>query len=119
MSLLRKKGIVEIRISDTGSGIPRSQQAHIFERFYQADNASGVTSAGSGIGLSLTNEIIMQHKGQIGMESELGKGTTFTVTLRLGDEHFTSEQKSTETQSTDMLPGQEVVQERGVAGLLD
>lgn len=61
----------------------------------------------------------MQHKGQIGVESELGKGTTFTVTLRLGDEHFTSEQKSTETQSTDMLPGQEVVQERGVAGLLD
>ncbi|MBS1319444.1 MAG: response regulator [Parabacteroides sp.] len=119
VSLLRKKGIVEIRISDTGSGIPRSQQAHIFERFYQADNASGVTSAGSGIGLSLTNEIIMQHKGQIGVESELGKGTTFTVTLRLGDEHFTSEQKSTETQSTDMLPGQEVVQERGVAGLLD
>lgn len=119
VSLFRKKGIVEIRISDTGSGIPRSQQAHIFERFYQADNASGVTSAGSGIGLSLTNEIIMQHKGQIGVESELGKGTTFTVTLRLGDEHFTSDQKSTETQSTDMLPGEEVVQERSVVDLLD
>ena len=111
VSILRKKEVVEIRISDTGSGIPQSQQVHIFERFYQADNATGISLSGSGIGLALTQEIIMQHKGQIEVKSELGEGTTFTVTLRLGDEHLTSEQKSTETQPVDVLPIQEVKRE--------
>ncbi len=119
VSVLHLKKIVEIRISDTGYGIPRSQQAHIFERFFQADNAAGVSLPGSGIGLSLTNEIIMQHKGRIGVESELGEGTTFTVALRLGDEHFTSEQKSAEAQPVDMLLGQEVIQESDLSDLPD
>lgn len=118
VSILRKKEVVEIRISDTGSGIPQSQQDHIFERFYQADNATGISLSGSGIGLALTQEIIMQHKGQIEVKSELGEGTTFTVTLRLGDEHLTSEQKSTETQPVDVLPIQEVKREE-VIGMPD
>lgn len=118
VSILRKKEVVEIRISDTGSGIPQSQQVHIFERFYQADNATGISLSGSGIGLALTQEIIMQHKGQIEVKSELGEGTTFTVTLRLGDEHLTSEQKSTETQPVDVLPIQEVKREE-VIGMPD
>ena len=84
VSILRKKGVVEIRISDTGSGIPQSQLAHIFERFYQADNATGVSLSGSGIGLSLTQEIIMQHKGQIEVKSELGVGTTFYGYIAVG-----------------------------------
>ena len=107
VSILRKKEFAEIRISDTGSGIPQSQQAHIFERFYQADNATGLSLSGSGIGLALTQENIMQHKGHIGVKSELGEGTTFTVTLPLGDEHLASEQKSAEPQPVDMLPVQE------------
>ena len=60
----------------------------------------------------------MQHKGQIEVKSELGEGTTFTVTLRLGDEHLTSEQKSTETQPVDVLPIQEVKREE-VIGMPD
>lgn len=108
VSLLRKKEVVEIRISDTGSGIPQNQQAHIFERFYQADNATGISFSGSGIGLALTYEIVMQHKGYIEVESELGKGTTFIVTLRLGDQHLTAEQKSPEMQSVTVLPDREI-----------
>ncbi|MCM0717177.1 ATP-binding protein [Parabacteroides sp. W1-Q-101] len=118
VSILRKKGVVEIRISDTGSGIPQSQLAHIFERFYQADNATGVSLSGSGIGLSLTQEIIMQHKGQIEVKSELGVGTTFTVTLRLGDEHLTPEQKSTEVQPAGILPVQELKRDE-IVGIPD
>ena len=115
VSILRKKEFAEIRISDTGSGIPQSQQAHIFERFYQADNATGLSLSGSGIGLALTQEIIMQQKGDIWVKSELGEGTTFTVTLPLGDEHLASEQKSAEPQPVDMLPVQEAKPEEAIA----
>lgn len=104
ISIIRKKETVEIRISDTGSGIPQSQQEHIFERFYQADNAAGISLYGSGIGLSLTHEIILQHKGCIDVRSELGKGTTFTVTFLLGDQHLSDEQKADESHPVDILP---------------
>ena len=104
ISIIRKKETVEIRISDTGSGIPQSQQEHIFERFYQADNAAGISLYGSGIGLSLTHEIILQHKGFIDVQSELGKGTTFTVTFLLGDQHLSDEQKANESHPVDILP---------------
>lgn len=104
ITIIQKKDIAEIRISDTGSGIPQSQQDHIFERFYQADNASGVSLSGSGIGLALTREIILQHKGTIEVRSALGKGTTFIVTLKLGEQHLTEEQKTTEAAAVDILP---------------
>ena len=106
ITIIQKKDLAEIRISDTGSGIPQSQQDHIFDRFYQADNASGVSLSGSGIGLALTREIILQHKGTIEVRSELGKGTTFIVTLKLGEQHLTEEQKTKETASVDILPVQ-------------
>lgn len=114
ISLIRRKEVVQIRLSDTGSGIPRSQQEHIFERFYQADNAAGVSLSGSGIGLSLTNEIIMQHNGLIEVDSELGEGTTFTVTLPLGDQHLTDEQKAAEPLRDDVLPAEEIKPENTV-----
>lgn len=104
VSITRRKDASEIRISDTGSGIPRSQLPHIFERFYQADNATGISLSGSGIGLALTYEIIQLHKGTIEVESELGKGTTFIVTLPLGDAHLTEEQKSVEAHPDDLSP---------------
>lgn len=104
--ILQKKDLAEIRISDTGSGIPQNQQDHIFDRFYQADNASGVSLSGSGIGLSLTREIIVHHKGTIAVQSELGKGTTFIVTLKLGEQHLTEEQKTTKAAPVDVLPVQ-------------
>lgn len=119
MNIFRSREIVEIRISDTGSGIPLSQQAHIFDRFFQADNAMGISFSGSGIGLSLTHEIIIQHKGKIEVESELGEGTTFVVMLRLGDEHFTSEQKLMKTQTVDIQSLQGAMQGDGIMHLSD
>ncbi|MFE5322467.1 ATP-binding protein [Paenibacillus sp. NPDC056579] len=72
-----------IRITDTGIGIAQEDLEHIFERFYKADksrNRSG-KSNGSGLGLSIVKKIVEMHHGSIQVQSRLGEGTTFTVTL--------------------------------------
>ena len=73
--------IIEIIVNDSGIGIPRVSQQKIFERFYQVKN--NLTTQGTGIGLSLTNELVRLHNGNIYLESEPGKGSTFTVILPL------------------------------------
>lgn len=87
-------GNVKVQIYDTGCGISDSDSAHIFDRFYQADNQRGTEqSPGTGIGLALTKSIVEKHHGTISVESEVGKGSTFTITLSLNmnvyqnDEH--------------------------------
>ncbi len=70
-------GFLVIAVSDTGVGIPPDKQEHIFERFYRADN----DSRGSGIGLSLVQRLVELHHGRITLQSEVGKGSTFTVYL--------------------------------------
>ncbi|MDQ2657653.1 MAG: response regulator, partial [Bacteroidota bacterium] len=81
------KGTVEIRVSDTGVGISAEDQKKIFERFYQAPEAKKV-EGGSGIGLTLASEYARLHHGRITVESELGKGSCFTVVLPLGNIDF-------------------------------
>lgn len=70
-----------VSISDTGIGIGPDDMPHIFERFYKADKARH--SEGSGLGLSIARHIIQVHGGRIWVESELGKGATFSFTLPL------------------------------------
>ena len=70
-------------IADTGSGFSEEDQIHIFERFYKADKARDRSLGGNGLGLSLVKKIIELHGGRIIAESQLGKGSTFTVTLPL------------------------------------
>jgi signal transduction histidine kinase len=75
---------MEIRVADTGSGIPPDAIPHIFERFYQADLArSGGKKHGTGLGLAIVQEIIAAHSGRITIRSQEGLGTTFTVHLPL------------------------------------
>ena len=71
----------EMTVRDTGIGIPQSELDHIFERFYQAQNELTGSGVGTGIGLSLVNELIKLLGGDIQVKSVIGKGTTFTVTL--------------------------------------
>lgn len=70
---------LQIIVADNGIGIPAEALPHIFERFYRVE--AHREYVGSGLGLSIVESIISRHRGQIEVESELGKGTTFTVTL--------------------------------------
>ena len=72
---------VRIAVCDTGVGIEPDQLPKIFEKFFQADNQAQAATKGTGLGLAIAREIVEAHGGTISAESELGKGTTFTVTL--------------------------------------
>lgn len=79
---LRKKGEqIECRIADNGSGIPKEDQVHIFERFYKVDKSRDRSLGGNGLGLSLCKKIVGLHGGQIILESAPGQGTVFIVTM--------------------------------------
>ncbi len=77
-----------ITISDTGIGMPHGQLGKIFDRFYQVDQSQTKEYEGTGIGLALTKDLVELHHGEIRVASELGKGSTFTVRLPLGEEYL-------------------------------
>lgn len=72
-----------LEIADTGAGIPEEDLPHIFDRFYRVDKARGRDSGGTGLGLSIVQQIVRLHGGSVNVQSQLGKGTVFTVTLPL------------------------------------
>ena len=87
-----KGGFIEIVISDTGVGISKEKLPKIFDRFYQVDGSHTREQEGTGIGLSLTKELVELHKGKIEVESDEGKGTTFTISIPLGKGHLKPEE---------------------------
>ncbi len=72
---------VYIRVKDNGIGIPKNKQDKIFERFVQLDKSFVRRAEGSGIGLALVKALVRLHQGHITVESEVGKGSEFVVTL--------------------------------------
>lgn len=74
-------GQVAISITDTGTGIPADALPHVFDRFYRVDSGRGRSTGGTGLGLSIAKQIAAAHGGYIQVQSELGKGTEFTVIL--------------------------------------
>jgi signal transduction histidine kinase len=79
---------MEVSVADTGSGVPNEALPRLFDRFYQVDpsRAGGETAAvrrGAGLGLAIVKEIVETHSGKIGVRSQVGHGTTFTIHLPL------------------------------------
>lgn len=74
-------GAVELRVVDTGAGIPPDQLPRIFQKFFQADNQSKASGKGTGLGLAIAKEIVEAHGGSISAESTVGEGTTFTIII--------------------------------------
>lgn len=81
ISLEEDDGFLLVSIKDNGIGIPKSQQARVFQRFFRAGNAVGQETEGTGLGLFISRNIIEAHKGRIWFESQEGKGTTFYFTI--------------------------------------
>jgi len=72
-----------IAVSDTGPGIPQAEQGRIFERFYRMDTARSRAAGGTGLGLSIAKHLAEAHGGRIELQSEVGRGSTFTLVLPL------------------------------------
>ena len=85
-----------LKVTDTGKGIPVEHIDRIFERFYQANEGEDGEKEGSGIGLALTRELVELCHGQICVESQIGQGSTFSVTLPVSREAFSREEILTE-----------------------
>lgn len=79
---------VELSIRDTGTGIPEDQLGKIFERFHRIAGSQGRTHEGTGIGLSLVQELVRLHGGSVSVESVYGQGSTFRVCIPLGKDHL-------------------------------
>jgi PAS domain S-box-containing protein len=82
---------VAFSVRDTGVGIPEKDLHRVFERFHRVEDARGRTHEGTGIGLSLVQELVKLHGGEVRVESVVGEGTTFTVLLPLGSAHLPAE----------------------------
>ena len=86
--LREKDGRVELAVSDTGTGIPEHEHTRIFERFHRVEGARGRSFEGTGIGLALVHELVKLHGGAVRLESVVGKGSTFTVSIPTGTGHL-------------------------------
>ena len=72
---------VIVCVQDTGIGISPENQEHVFERFYRVDKSRSKATGGTGLGLAIVKHIAVKHNAQITLESELGRGTTISVTF--------------------------------------
>ncbi len=93
---IEKEGdYLKVKISDNGVGIPKSQIGRLFSKFFRASNVIHMQTDGSGLGLFIVKNIILRHGGDITVESEEGKGTTFVFVIPLKEELIPKEEKLT------------------------
>ncbi|MDH3625456.1 MAG: ATP-binding protein [Myxococcales bacterium] len=97
-----------IEVQDTGPGIPRDEQQRIFERFHQTETSERRQAGGVGIGLALARELAQLHGGSLTVDSEVGEGSTFTLFLKSGRDHFHSEIIERRQVHVDVHPGRRI-----------
>ena len=85
---------IRLSVEDTGTGIPESELPRLFERFHRVEGSRGRTHEGTGIGLALVLELVKLHGGSVSVESTLGKGASFTVSIPAGRDHLPPERIS-------------------------
>lgn len=83
-----KQPAIRIIVADTGPGIPKDERLKIFDRFYQSEKISGTIPGGTGVGLSVTQELLKLMHGDITLRSQEKKGSVFVVTIPLGKDHL-------------------------------
>jgi DNA-binding NtrC family response regulator/signal transduction histidine kinase len=83
-----KEGAVQLQVRDTGVGIPEEHRERVFERFHRVEGTQARTYEGTGIGLAFVQELVRLHGGEVQVESGIGQGSTFTVTIPLGTAHL-------------------------------
>lgn len=81
VQLINEKETIKVNVTDTGVGIAEDQIPHLFDRFFKVDKARTRTETSTGLGLSIVKKIVELHHGTVMIESELGEGSTFQVTL--------------------------------------
>jgi PAS domain S-box-containing protein len=91
LTLKSLEGAVELQVRDTGVGIPEEQRDLVFERFHRIESIRARTYEGTGIGLALVLELVKLHGGNVRVESAVGGGSTFSVTIPTGKEHLPAE----------------------------
>jgi PAS domain S-box-containing protein len=99
---------VEVMISDTGTGIGASELPRLFQRFQRIEGARRRSHEGSGIGLALVRELVDMHGGEIRVESKLGAGTAFTISLPFGHRHLAQGRVVTDPANLVALPASPV-----------
>ncbi|WP_198512295.1 two-component regulator propeller domain-containing protein [Flavobacterium sp. 1] len=88
LSITETDAEVQLELVDEGIGISKKHLSKIFNRFYQANEANNINGAGFGLGLTISNEIIKLHKGEIKVKSKKGAGSTFTILLKKGNSFY-------------------------------
>lgn len=101
VSLRPVDGAARFSIVDSGIGIPEAELPRIFERFHRIEGAPGRTHEGTGIGLALVDELVRLHGGTVQVESRLGHGTSFTVSIPFGVAHLTPDRVSQDSGTRD------------------
>jgi PAS domain S-box-containing protein len=91
LTLKKVDGVVELQVRDTGVGIPEEHLERVFERFHRIEGVHARTYEGTGIGLALVQELVKLHGGSVRVESALGQGSMFTVTIAIGKDHLPAE----------------------------